>query len=192
MGTIYKIFVASTQSLYRKNQIEFVDRLNYLTYLEMKSYLIFASFLAIAAINVNGQDSGQLLMGTLVRQGSDKNEALGDIPPEDAEEVKGKEVAKGQEENVEPENELMMGKKIADFDKRPTAEHVKETIGNKESGYETKKGSVLDNDVQTGNYVAQPAKVLGELLASGGEMPEEVEGEILAGDPVELQVLKME
>merc|ERR1712126_539389 len=168
MGTIYKIFVASTQSLYRKNQIEFVVRLNYLTYLEMKSYLIFASFLAIAAINVNGQDSGQLLMGTPVRQGSDKNEALGDIPPEDAEEVKGKEVAKGQEENVEPENELMMGKKIADFDKQPTAEEVKATIGNKESGYESKKGSVLDNDVQTGNYVAQPAKVLGELLASGG------------------------
>ena len=54
----------------------------------MKLCLIIASFLAIAAINVNGQDSGQLLMGTLVRQGSDKNEALGDIPPEDAEEVK--------------------------------------------------------------------------------------------------------
>ena len=44
----------------------------------------------------------------------------------------------------------MMGKKIADFDKRPTAEEVKETIGNKESEYESKKGSVLDNDVQTG------------------------------------------
>merc|ERR1712198_341168 len=155
MGTIYKIFVASTQSLYRKNLIYFVDRLNYLTYQEMKLCLIIASFLAIAAINVNGQ-----------------------------------------EENVEPENELMMGKKIADFDKRPTAEHVKETIamdvGDEEAEYESKKGSVLDNDVQTGNYVAQPAKVLGELLASGGEMPEEVEGEILAGDPVELQVLKME
>merc|ERR1712135_279442 len=149
-------------------------------YQEMKLCLIIASFLAIAAINVNGQDSGQLLMGTLVRQGSDKNEALGDIPPEDAE-----------EENVEPENELMMGTKIADFDKRPTAEHVKETIamdvGDEEAEYESKKGSVLDNDVQTGNYVAQPAKVLGELQASGGEMPEEVEGEILAGDPVELQ-----
>merc|ERR1712126_53770 len=196
MGTIYKIFVASTQSLYRKNLISFVDRLNYLTYQEMKLCLIIASFLAIAAINVNAQDSGQLLMGTLVRQGSDKNEALGDIPPEDAEEVKGKEVAKGQEQNVEPENELMMGQKTADFDKRPTAEEVKGAIakegGDPESGYESKKGSVLDNDVQTGNYVAQPAKVLGELLASGGEMPEEVEGEILAGDPVELQVLKME
>ena len=51
----------------------------------MKSYLIIASFLAIAAINVNGQE---LLMGTLVRQGSDRNEALGDIPPENAKEVK--------------------------------------------------------------------------------------------------------
>merc|ERR1712126_710893 len=143
MGTIYKIFVASTQSLYRKNLISFVDRLNYLTYQEMKLCLIIASFLAIAAINVNGQDSGQLLMGTLVRQGSDKNEALGDIPPEDAEEVKGKEVAKGQEENVEPENELMMGEKKADFDKRPTAEEVKDAItkegGDPESGYESKK-----------------------------------------------------
>ena len=42
------------------------------------------------------------------------------------------------------------------------------------------------------SYVAQPAKVLGELLASGDAMPVEVEGEILAGDPAELNVLKME
>ena len=41
-------------------------------------------------------------------------------------------------------------------------------------------------------YVAEPAKVLGELLASGDAMPVEVEGEILAGDPAELNVLKME
>ena len=41
-------------------------------------------------------------------------------------------------------------------------------------------------------YVAEPAKVLGELLASGDAMPKEVEGEILAGDPAELNVLKME
>ena len=147
----------------------------------MKSYLIIASFLAIAAINVNGQE---LLMGTLVRQGSDRNEALGDIPPENAEEVKvyeskifhfefeqfinhnvvfvsqnfhsfqGKEVAKGDEENVAPENELMMGQKTADFPEEPTADEVKEAIaeegGDPEAEYESKKGSLLDSDVKTG------------------------------------------
>ena len=41
-------------------------------------------------------------------------------------------------------------------------------------------------------YIPNPAQVLGEVLASGKEMPEEVEGEILAGDAVELNVLTME
>ena len=40
-------------------------------------------------------------------------------------------------------------------------------------------------------YIDNPAKVLGEVLASGKEMPEEVEGEVLAGDAVELNVLTL-
>ena len=75
-------------AIVKKNQIEFVNWFKYLTYLEMKLFLIIPSFLAIAAINVNGQESGQLLMGTLVRQGSDKSEALGDMGMEGVEEVK--------------------------------------------------------------------------------------------------------
>ena len=37
-------------------------------------------------------------------------------------------------------------------------------------------------------YVANPSKVLGELLASGQPTPEIVEGEILAGDFVDAKV----
>ena len=52
----------------------------------MKS-LIVASVLAIAVINVRGQEGGQLLMGTLVRQGTNKEIVLGDQEG-DVEEVK--------------------------------------------------------------------------------------------------------
>ena len=48
----------------------------------------------------------------------------------------------------------MMGQKTAGFDQEPTAEQVQEEIaadgGDPEAGYESKKGSVLDDDVQTG------------------------------------------
>ena len=38
-------------------------------------------------------------------------------------------------------------------------------------------------------YVPNPAKALGNILAGGGPKPEVVEGEIVAGDPAELDVL---
>ena len=67
---------------------------------------------------------------------------------------KGKEIAKGDGENVAPENELMMGQKTADFPEEPTADEVKEAIaeegGDPEAEYESKKGSLLDSDVKTG------------------------------------------
>ena len=48
----------------------------------------------------------------------------------------------------------MMGQKTADFDERPTAEKVKEEIaadgGDPDAGYDSKKGSLLDSNVQTG------------------------------------------
>ena len=66
----------------------------------------------------------------------------------------GKEVAKGQEENVAPSNELLMGDALGDFDKKPSAAEVKAEIrnegGDPNAGYEEKKGSVLDDDVKSG------------------------------------------
>ena len=48
----------------------------------------------------------------------------------------------------------MMGQKTAGFDEEPTAEEVKGAIandgGDPDAGYESKQGSVLDSDVQTG------------------------------------------
>jgi len=156
----------------------------------MNSRLIFASLFAFVAANVRGQ----LLTGTLVRQGAIKETVLGNA--EGVEEVKGKEVAKGQEENVAPSNELLMGEALGDFDKKPSSAEVETEIrnegGDPDAGYEKTKGSVLDDDVKSGKYIPNPAQVLGEVLASGKEMPEEVEGEILAGDAVELNVLTME
>jgi len=159
----------------------------------MKPCLIIASFFTLAVINVHGQEGGQLLMGKLVRQGVNKDTVVGDV--EGVEEVKGKEVAKGDAENVEPEDKLLMGESLGEFDKRPSDAEVGTAIkaegGNPNAGYESKKGSVLDNDVKSGKYIDNPAKVLGEVLASGKEMPEEVEGEVLAGDAVELNVLTL-
>ena len=37
--------------------------------------------------------------------------------------------------------------------------------------------------------MANPAKVLGELLANGRDMPEILDGEIIAGDAAEVDVL---
>jgi len=156
----------------------------------MNYRLILLSLFAFIVANV----SGQLLTGTLVRQGAIKETVLGNA--EGVEEVKGKEVAKGQEENVAPSNELLMGEALGDFDKKPSAAEVEVEIrnegGDPDAGYKETKGSVLDDDVKSGKYISNPAQVLGEVLSSGKEMPEEVEGEILAGDAVELNVLTME
>ena len=50
-----------------------------------------------------------------------------------------------------------MGESLGDFDQKPTALEVKEAIkaegGNPNAGYESKKGSILENDVKTGKYV---------------------------------------
>jgi len=62
-----------------------------------------------------------------------------------------------------------------------------------ESPVEKEEGTVLDNNLQSGRYVANPAMVLGDLLASGGpeSMPEMKEGKIIAGDAAEVDVLSM-
>ena len=40
-------------------------------------------------------------------------------------------------------------------------------------------------------YVPNPLKVIGEIKAADLEMPEIMEGEVLAGDPAELDVLTL-
>ena len=37
--------------------------------------------------------------------------------------------------------------------------------------------------------MANPAKVLGEILANGGDLPEVIDGEVIAGDAAEVDVL---
>jgi hypothetical protein len=56
---------------------------------------------------------------------------------------------------------------------------------------EQKKGTVLDSNVKSGRYVPNPLKVIGEIKAADKEMPEIMEGEILAGDAAELDVLTL-
>ena len=47
-----------------------------------------------------------------------------------------------------------MGESLGDFDKKPTADEVKEAIevegGNPDAGYESKKGKLLSDGVETG------------------------------------------
>lgn len=157
--------------------------------------LCFLLPLFVCAAAVCGQDSSPLLMGTLVRQGPDMVNVLGNMRDEDVEKVKGKEVGEGHKESVNPEEELLMGESLGDFKAKPSADQVKAAIvaegGSPNAGYENKKGSLLDKDVESGKYVANPLKVLGEMMASGGELPDEVEGEILAGDAAKINVLTL-
>ena len=50
-----------------------------------------------------------------------------------------------------------MGESLGEFDKRPSDAEVGTAIkaegGNPNAGYESKKGSVLDNNVKSGKYV---------------------------------------
>jgi len=142
--------------------------------------------------------SNQLLMGTLVRQGSSKNEVL--QGQKGVEEVKGKEVGKSADESVDPPNELMVGQSLGEFQAKPAMREVYSAI-RKEMGagklpgilpkVENKKGTVLDSNVKSGRYVPNPLKVIGEIKAADMEMPEIMEGEVLAGDPAELDVLTL-
>merc|ERR1712126_747626 len=52
------------------------------------------------------------------------------------------------------------------------------------------RGKVLDEDVQSGRAVPNPIKVLGEIKARGGDI-ETVQGEIVAGDAGDIDVISM-
>merc|ERR1712001_539627 len=56
---------------------------------------------------------------------------------------------------------------------------------------EVAKGSILDNDLKTARYVANPEKVLEQILSEGEAIPEIKQGKIIAGDPAELDVLTL-
>jgi len=135
-----------------------------------------------------GVNPSQLLMGTLVNQGETEMDALAGFDGP-IEKKKGKEVAKEAEiEMIQPGKELLVGQQLGEFNKRPNEEELSMAGVAPNAHLETKQGKVLDQDIESGRYVANPSKVLGELLASGQPTPEIVEGEILAGDFVDAKV----
>jgi len=151
--------------------------------------------LASIALNVNGQMGNQLLMGTLVRQGPTKDAVL--QGRRGVEEVQGKEVGKSADEAIDPPNDLLIGKALGEFEQEPRPAELRSAIV-KEGGsrsvrpqIERKKGNLLDSNIQSGRYVANPLKVIGEIKAGDQQMPEIMEGEVLAGDAAELDVLTL-
>merc|ERR1711934_965308 len=86
---------------------------------------------------------------------------------------------------INPENELETGKLLAEYEKSeisqiPSAPNL-----------EVAKGSILDNDLKTARYVANPEKALAQILSEGEAIPEIKQGKIIAGDPAELDVLTL-
>lgn len=82
---------------------------------------------------------------------------------------------------IKPESELESGKLIAELEQIPP--EIKDV--------EMAKGSILDKDLKTARYVANPEKVLKKLLSDGEGIPEIKQGKIIAGDPAELDVLTL-
>jgi len=158
------------------------------------SLFVFGSI----ALNVNGQDGNQLLMGTLVRQGPTKEAVFRGLKnTRGVEEVQGKEVGKSADETIDPPNELMIGQALGEFEELPEDKELRSAIV-KEGGsrsvkprIERKKGNLLDSNIQSGSYVPNPLKVIGEMKAGNKQMPEILEGEVLAGDAAELDVLTL-
>jgi len=147
-----------------------------------------------STVSVHSSDSFTFLTGTLVSQGNTKEEALGRIPENNVEQVQGKELAKDLKEHVAPEEELHQGTLIKDFAKDPSDTEIAQAIPSKGLiGFlpvtaKRVKGNVLDQDVQIGRYVPNPLKAFVELVRTY-EIPDVVEGKIVAGDPADLDVL---
>jgi len=92
------------------------------------------------------------------------------------------EIANGVKLSVDPENDLETGKLIAEMEEIPPLHALNF------KNFALAKGSILDNDVGKARYVANPKKVLRQLLLDG-KYPEVTKGKIVAGDAVELDVL---
>merc|ERR1712136_612839 len=153
------------------------------------------------------EGSNSLLMGKLIGQGAIRSEVVGSarqqgVGPSEIEEVKGREVAESARQHVDPQDELQIGRKIKEYQQNPQDAQVHMDIGSARGGHggpsaptmtgpiSRARGKVLDDDVQSGRAVPNPIKVLGEIKARGGDI-EAVEGEIVAGDAGDIDVISM-
>merc|ERR1712198_107522 len=153
------------------------------------------------------EGSNSLLMGKLIGQGAIRSEVVGSarqqgVGPSEIEEVKGREVAESARQHVDPQDELQIGRKIKEYQQNPQDAQVRMDIGSARGGHGgpsaptmtgpilRARGKVLDEDVQSGRAVPNPIKVLGEIKARGGDI-ETVQGEIVAGDTGDIDVISM-
>merc|ERR1712198_774367 len=153
------------------------------------------------------EGSNSLLMGKLIDQGAIRSEVVGSarqqgVGPSEIEEVKGREVAESARQHVDPQDELQIGRKIKEYQQNPQDAQVRMDIGSARGGHggpsapmmtgpiSRARGKVLDEDVQSGRAVPNPIKVLGEIKARGGDI-ETVQGEIVAGDAGDIDVISM-
>merc|ERR1712133_44818 len=153
------------------------------------------------------EGSNSLLMGKLIGQGAIRSEVVGSarqqgVGPSEIEEVKGREVAESARQHVDPQDELQIGRKIKEYQQNPQDAQVRMDIGSARGGHggpsaptmtgpvSRARGKVLDEDVQSGRAVPNPIKVLGEIKARGGDI-ETVQGEIVAGDAGDIDVISM-
>merc|ERR1712198_480002 len=153
------------------------------------------------------EGSNSLLMGKLIGQGAIRSEVVGSarqqgVGPSEIEEVKGREVAESARQHIDPQDELEIGRKIKEYQQNPQDAQVRMDIGSARGGHggpsapmmsgpiPRARGKVLDEDVQSGRAVPNPIKVLGEIKARGGDI-ETVEGEIVAGDAGDIDVISM-
>merc|ERR1712126_691255 len=151
------------------------------------------------------EGSNSLLMGKLIGQGAIRSEVVGSarqqgVGPSEIEEVKGREVAESARQHVDPQDELQIG--IKEYQQDPQDAQVRMDIGSARGGHggpsapmmtgpiSRARGKVLDEDVQSGRAVPNPIKVLGEIKARGGDI-ETVQGEIVAGDAGDIDVISM-
>merc|ERR1712198_569155 len=153
------------------------------------------------------EGSNSLLMGKLIGQGAIRSEVVGSarqqgVGPSEIEEVKGREVAESARQHVDPQDELQIGRKIKEYQQNPQDAQVRMDIGSARGRHggpsaptmtgpiSRARGKVLDEDVQSGRAVPNPIKVLGEIKARGGDI-ETVQGEIVAGDAGDIDVISM-
>merc|ERR1712136_562398 len=145
------------------------------------------------------RDSNSLLIGSLISQGSSKTDLVGaartkGVSFNEIDEVKGREVAESSRQHVDPQDELDMGRKIKEYQQNPPDAQVRMDIGGSgrmmSGPISRARGNVLDDNVQTGIYVPNPIKVLGEIKARGGDI-ETVKGEVVAGNAVDIDVVSI-
>lgn len=152
-----------------------------------------------ARVGPGVKGSNSLLMGKLIGQGAIRSEVVGSarqqgVGPSEIEEVKGREVAESARQHVDPQDELEIGRQIKEYQQNPQDAQVRIDVGGSgrmmSGPIPRAHGTVLDEDVQTGRAVPNPIKVLGEIKARGGDI-ETVEGEIVAGDAGDIDVVNI-